>query len=90
MLGNEINDYIQGDDMPYSADLLTLLEAWEYGNCANSSITESQLNANGVSIPNRQLIPDLNDMVDMALPLARRVVRRYRRPGGVMPVDWYR
>ncbi|KAI0910345.1 hypothetical protein F4823DRAFT_561977 [Ustulina deusta] len=89
-LCNEINDYIQGDDMPYSADLLTLLEAWEYGNCANSSITESQLDANGVSIPNRQLIPDLNDMVDMALPLARRVVRRYRRPGGVMPVDWYR
>lgn len=75
---------------PYSDDLLNMLRLWEFPNCKDSMIDETQLNEDGEEIPNIDLVPDLNDMVWTVLPFARSKVRRFRTPGGDVPPDYYR
>ncbi|KAI3331720.1 hypothetical protein HD806DRAFT_546068 [Xylariaceae sp. AK1471] len=85
----DINAKMKADDTPYSNVLLGVLKLWEYTNCDMSLIDESQT-LNGVFAPNTTRIPDDDYLYNTVLPLARRMVRRYRRPGKDMPKDWWR
>ncbi|KAI1109890.1 hypothetical protein F5Y14DRAFT_466257 [Nemania sp. NC0429] len=85
-----INDHIAPGETPYSEDLINTLKLWEFPNRDRLMINESQPDQNGQLVHNSTLVPDLRRIIDEILPLARRMVRKYRRPGGVMPDDWYR
>ncbi|RWA12776.1 hypothetical protein EKO27_g2351, partial [Xylaria grammica] len=86
----EINTYLKEEDTRYSQDLFDLLESWEYPNCAQSDVGMTQKNDKGEEIPNNSLIPGLDYLVRTVLPVARSKVRKYRRPGGDRPGNWYR
>ncbi|GAW11695.1 hypothetical protein ANO14919_010450 [Xylariales sp. No.14919] len=86
----EINTYLKEEDTRYSQELFNLLQRWEYPNCAESDIGMTQKNDKGEEIPNNSLIPGLEYLVETVLPVARSKVRKYRRPGGDRPGNWYR
>lgn len=89
-LGRDINGYMNPGERGYSDDLITILSRWEFPDHQTAQITDSKVDQHGRLVHNYTLVPDLRYLVDTVLPLARRKVRKYRRPGGVMADDWYR
>ncbi|RYC62824.1 hypothetical protein CHU98_g3388 [Xylaria longipes] len=87
---DDINGYMEQGHVPYSDDLFNMLKLWEFENCKDSSIDETQPDEDGEEVPNIDRVPDLNEIVETVLPVARRMVRRFRTPGGNVPPDYYR
>ncbi|TRX94240.1 hypothetical protein FHL15_005008 [Xylaria flabelliformis] len=86
---DEINGFMTPEHAPYSDDLFNVLRRWEYPNCKNSSIDETQENDEEV-VPNATLVPDLDEIVNDILPIARSHVQRFRVPRADLRLDYYR
>lgn len=77
---SEINGNIGPNDRPYSEDLITLLERWEYPawDDFTISIMQNHIGQDGSEVPNYEYIPTARWVSDVLLSVARRKVRRYR------------
>ncbi|KAI0186095.1 hypothetical protein EV127DRAFT_411455 [Xylaria flabelliformis] len=86
---DEINGFMTPEHVPYSDDLFNVLRQWEYPNCKNSTIDNAQENGEEV-VRNATLVPDLDEIVNDILPIARNHVQRFRAPRVDLRLDYYR
>lgn len=89
-LMSSVNGYLDPADTPYSNDLITFLQNFEWPNC--DVVTDPlapQFNADGLLQSSCFFQPDAEWVADTMLPLARQKVEEYRNPaGGLLPTHY--
>jgi hypothetical protein len=54
-----------------------------------SRVDHTAIDSEDREMPNWQRIPDMEQVVNELLPTIMATARRYRRPGGDVPADWW-
>lgn len=89
---NSVNASLNPNDTPYSADLIQLLEQFEFPGSSNGASLENgtYVDADGVQQKNYRSLPRPRWIVNDMLPQVRRKVREHRGIGKSLPDGYFR
>ncbi|KAI1477638.1 hypothetical protein F4774DRAFT_427069 [Daldinia eschscholtzii] len=84
-----VNNYINPPDNPYSQELIDMLNCFEYPFYNQiASPSDVRTDADGVSRPRYEWLPEFDEIEHIWLPIMRRRVKRYRGIVG-LPLNYY-